>query len=92
MSDFKLPLLMDKYGITDLYTIPSIYGESKRTNDVYTLVSDDNLYDKIVETVKKMSETNRPTIIFFSSIPDIIAFYKSPQFKELMDRATILSE
>jgi hypothetical protein len=48
MSDFKLPLLQDKYKITDLYAIPSIYGQSNRTIDKYTLVSDDKLYGKIV--------------------------------------------
>jgi hypothetical protein len=92
ISESKRTVLRQKYKIAEMYEVPSIYGQNNRAEDMYQIVKSEQFYSVIVKQAHAVISTGRPVAIFFRTIKEIINFYKSAEFNELIACTTILSE
>lgn len=68
MSDFQKEVISNKYGINQLYTLPSIYGDSHRKVKGYKCFDNfDQLVEKILQVSQEMFNQQRPLLIFFET-------------------------
>jgi|JI61114C2RNA_FD_contig_71_2160427_length_2385_multi_2_in_0_out_0_2 late competence protein required for DNA uptake (superfamily II DNA/RNA helicase) len=88
----QLNVLESWYKIQKFYSIPSVYGKSRREKLGTKVVKTDNHFTEICSSIKTQIDRNKPVIIFFPTIDMVNNFYQSREFENLKQNAMTLTE
>lgn len=65
MSDFRKKIMYEDYKVTDIYTLPSIYGDSHRKILGFHSCDKSEYLPYLLERIHDIRRTQRPILVFF---------------------------
>ena len=89
--------VLKKYGVSQLSTVPSVYGNSNLSLDsggegLYIENTEADFYVRIVQEVSAMVKASRAVIAFFEDSDKLKCFVQSANYTTLPFRKTLLTE
>ena len=65
ISDFRKKIMREEYKITDIYTLPSIYGDSHREIVGFHICESEDFIKYLINRIHQVRVQERPILVFF---------------------------
>jgi preprotein translocase subunit SecA len=92
LPSIKMDILKTKYGVENLYYMPSVYGENNRVKRGIRMFADNDHYAALVRSINEEIIKGRPVMVFCRYFHEMTNFDVSEEFKTIKKKSLCLGE